>query len=278
MTVLKRNGLCHHFRLTLLLAVVFVSSAHGASSTDWGIWIDRNVLRDGVEARQIVRRCAEYGIGRLFPHTPFIEQAPGFWKQITIPLIDECHRQGLEVHLWLDPITLASIDGRHELMQLDLNGRETVLACPANPEVRRLNIEKFVRIVKEHKIDGVHLEDCLIWRVVDDDHQVCYCDYCKKHAPIEQKNWTEWRVQKMNEYVHELGRAIKQQDPRVQFSYAARMPHASSMTMYTDWPAWCASGDLDFVVPMCYRETTAEFIELADDAVQAMAGIGTPVY
>ena len=246
------------------------------------------------DVENVVLYCKKAGCNKLIPHAPFMtgdfeadpahkryfhfEKDPGEYLNSFIrPLICHAIKEGMEVALWLDPVTLSSVDGRHELMQHDEKGRETVVACPANPEVRRLNIEKFVAMAKAFPlVSEFVMEDCLIWRTRE-DRDVCYCDYCKANAPIGKPEWTQWRIDQMNDYVENLRVALKKVRPDLQLAYAGRTPYRNSMSMYTDWQAMCRKGFLDRLYPMCYRTDVEDFRQIAASCLDVLKGIDVPI-
>ncbi|MCG3147906.1 MAG: hypothetical protein PCFJNLEI_01347 [Verrucomicrobiae bacterium] len=189
-------------------------------------------------------------------------------------LIAEAHRQGLKIHGCFDemniyPLMPADVQ---KLAQVRRDGSLGNVLCPANPTVREYILGDLRRVLKGFAYDGINLEDGYIFNpntIYDPAHQlgtqfrtipVCFCDWCKAHAPIDQLEWTAWRQQALTELVTALGALVRP------FSAAARMPYRRAFyppdvahydgwqycqsrdAMMADWAAW----PLDFVCPMTY--------------------------
>ena len=102
---------------------------------------------------------------------------------------------------------------------------------------------------------------------------VCYCAYCRKHAPIEKPEWGRWKQEQLTDLVAEQAKLIRKLKPGAPFSVAARMPYArasyaewkneipyydgweycqSRDAFGADWAEWMRRGHIDFACPMSY--------------------------
>ncbi len=200
-------------------------------------------------------------------------------------IIAEAHRQGLQVHGCFDEMRTGPVmpPAVRALRQVRRNGAAGGELCPANPAAREHILGELRRVVTEFDYDGINLEDSYIFNpntIYDPAHQlgaqfstipVCFCDWCKAHAPIDQPEWSAWRQNALTELVTQMAAAVHQAGKP--FSAAARMPYRRAFyepyqaevtyfdgwqycqsrdAMMADWAKWFEKAPLDFVCPMTY--------------------------
>jgi len=200
-------------------------------------------------------------------------------------------RQGLKVHGCFDELNIAPHmpAAVRELAQVRRDGSLASVLCPANPAVREYVLGELRRVLTEFDYDGINLEDGYIYNantIYDPAHQigtqfrsipVCYCAWCKAHAPLEQPDWTAWRQAALTELIGQMAKLMRELKPGIPFSAAARMPYRrefyqpfqaevtyfdgwnycqSRDAMMADWVKWFECGALDFVCPMTYFHDT----------------------
>ncbi len=130
-----------------------------------------------------------------------------------------------------------------------------------------------VEIVRRYDVDGVHFDYI---RYPDGDH--CFCNGCKTrfeqatgtsipHWPQDvlprgpqRQAWLDWRrgnITTVVKAVSEQARAIK---PKIKLSAAVfRNWPTDRDEVGQDWKLWCERGYLDFVCPMDYSASNAQF-------------------
>lgn len=256
-----------------------------------GIWFWRNTV-EKLGINKIVSLCDQNHLNILLPEVPWISGSQGdskYWEEKMVPIIEEAHKKNMKVHPWVFALNAASVDDNEDLMQIDATGKDlskysgsSPIACPANPLTRTKNVEKIVEMVKTYNIDGIHLEDCFVYHpsVWGNTPDVCYCNYCKEHAPIGEGSWRQWRCNQLTNLLAEIHTAIKKAKPEVKLSVAARVPYVShSLLMSADWKRWCELEFLDFLIPMCYRKKNEDFLKVTKETKNLVSVTGsTPMY
>jgi len=263
----------------------------------YALWTWPGAIRSG-DARRIVERSKAARFDILIP---YISRRGGTARVdgkevIDFPqyednlraLIAEAHRHGMQIHGCFDEMNISPHmpAAARALAQVRQDGTLAGVLCPANPAARDYILGELRRVLTEFDYDGINLEDGYIYNpatIYDPAHQVgteyraipvCYCDWCKAHAPIDQPDWTAWRQNALTELIVEMAKLVHPSKP---FSAAARMPYRRAFYetdradvpyydgwhycqsrdgMMADWAKWFACGALDFVCPMTYFHNT----------------------
>ncbi|MHB9134189.1 MAG: family 10 glycosylhydrolase [Armatimonadota bacterium] len=217
-------------------------------------------------------------------------------------IIEQAHRHGMQVHACFDDINAYEAMPVYHLRQVRQDGTFATGLCPANPEAREYILGSLERVLTEFDYDGVNLEDGYVYHqntIYDPAHQagveyrvipVCYCDYCRQHAPIEQPEWNRWKQERLSELIGMQAELIRLLRPGIPFSVAARMPYAKAfyapfqqeIPYYggwefcqsrdgfgADWAEWLRRGYLDSAWPMSYFHSQ-RMIELQTQECRAM--------
>lgn len=248
----------------------------------FALWTWPGAIRSG-EPQRVVDRAKAARIDILIP---YISQRGGTNQNVIdfpqyqdnlLALVAEAHRQRLPVHGCIDEMN--HYPGMPiDLVQIRRDGSPGTVLCPANPAAREYILGELRRVLPEY--DGINLEDSYIFNpntIYDPAHQlgtqfrsipVCFCDWCKAHAPIDQPEWTAWRQNALTELVTQMAAIVRQAGKP--FSAAARMPYRrafypTNVTYYDGWQ-YCQSRDammadwaawpLDFYCPMTYFNDT----------------------
>ena len=133
-----------------------------------------------------------------YPGSAHLPQFPEFRGEDVVGwLIDECHKRGMQAHLWMeygfyayfttdatkDPSTGRILDEVPALLSIDANGNKFIhrsfgdfySMCPAHPKSWQILADVSAEAVRKYpKADGLNLDRI---RFATGDH--CYCDYCK---------------------------------------------------------------------------------------------------
>ena len=203
----------------------------------------------------------------------------------------EAHRQGLQVHGCFDEMNISPhMPAKvRALTQVRQDGSPAHVLCPANPSAVEYILGELRRAMTEFNYDGINLEDGYIFNpntIYDPAHQigaqfrsipVCYCDWCKAHAPLDKPEWGLWRQEALTNLVVKMANLVRKLKPGAPFSVAARMPYQrefykpyqaevtyfdgwnfcqSRDGMMADWVQWYERGALDFACPMSYFYNT----------------------
>lgn len=187
--------------------------------------------------------------------------------------IEEAHKRGIELHVWLNPyrahhisggeITEYSVVKRHPELVLELSSGYWWLD-PSKQATRDHSMAVVMDIVKRYDIDGVHF----------DDYFYPYPSYHESDFP-DDESWQEykdsggelsrgdWRRESVNIFIEELYDAIKEEKPYVKFGLSPfgiwRPNNPPSIQgfdqydqLYADAKLWLNEGWIDYWTPQLY--------------------------
>ena len=210
-----------------------------------------------------------------------LEQFKG-WDPLKI-LVDECHKYGLEVHMWSHIFRAGGnsplFETHPEWIEWDTPIKEfdpTVVywICPARKGYREY-YKKFVKeLIDNYNIDGIQLDYI---RYPESPKRSCY--YCKgifqKKTGIdpwlpETKNnieeWMKWNMFRENlvtDFVREISNFIRSYSPRTYISAAVwpRNQHGFlNNYVIQDWENWIDNQYIDALCPMEYFTDAESFL------------------
>ncbi|WP_341475832.1 glycoside hydrolase family 10 protein [Christiangramia salexigens] len=191
--------------------------------------------------------------------------------------IEEAHKRGMELHVWLNPyrahhttakeIGERSIVKTHPELTLELkNGMWWM--DPGNKKVQDHSAAVVMDIVKRYDIDGVHF----------DDYFYPYASYNGKKDFPDEKSWQkylnsggklskgDWRRQNVNNFVERIADEIKAEKSYVKFGispfgiWRPGFPKGISgmdqyEELYADAKLWLNKGWIDYFTPQLYWPT-----------------------
>jgi uncharacterized lipoprotein YddW (UPF0748 family) len=191
-----------------------------------------------------------------------------------------CKKHGLQAHIWKVNWNLG--DAPHEFvekmrsegrLQVSSLGKEEPWLCPSHPANQQLEIDSMVEVARDYEVDGIHFDYI---RYPDGDH--CYCAGCRERfqqgsnldiQPWPQAvlangparlAWLEWRRGHITRVVKSVSEQVRAIKPKVKLSAAVFRNWPSDRdSVGQDWKLWCDRGYLDFVCPMDYTESDAQF-------------------
>jgi len=246
----------------------------------------------GEAPERIVERLRAAHIDIIIPYLPLrAEQAQrAVFEDRLLALTEEAHRQGLQVIGCFDEMGTYDAMPAKDYCQVRQDGERQNLLCPAHPGAREYLLGELDRVLGKFPFDGMNLEDSYVYNsttVYDPAHSgdaefkvipVCYCDYCRAHAPIEQPEWQQWKCERMTELIAAESHLIHSRRPGLAFSVAARMPYArddfyapyqQEIPYYSgwqfcqardglaaDWVEWMRRGLIQYACPMSYFHDT----------------------
>lgn len=252
-----------------------------------GMWTWPDAVK-GEDPARMAARLAEAQIDNNFPYLCSFASGPekADYETRLQNIIEEAHRQGQKVQGCFDELNAYAAQPAYHLRQSYKDGTLNNTLCPANPRTVDYILGELGRMLREFDLDGVNLEDGYVFHhstIYDPAHTlgvdyriepVCYCEYCRAHAPIEKPEWAVWRQERLTDLIAAMSRLIRQTKPGIPFSAAARIPYdASFYAPYADeipyyegwkfchsrdgfaadWVQWLGRGHLDFVCPMSYH-------------------------
>lgn len=197
--------------------------------------------------------------------------------------ISEAHKAGMEVHAWLNILSLGGnedapllkkygpriltqdIREKRELEDYRIDGQ--YFLEPGDPNVR----QELAKIVAEvllayPALDGVQF-DYLRYPDVHPTygHTAINIDRFKKATGIETVRdndpaWQTWRRNQVTEFAKLLVKKVRAIRPGVRISVTGCMPYARAYyEAFQDWPSWVDSGLVDFVTIMNYSPDPETF-------------------
>ena len=200
-------------------------------------------------------------------------------------------KYGVEIHVWKVNWNLGNApkefvdkmraEGR---LQKTRDGKETDWLCPSDPRNFALERDAMLEVVRKYDVDGIHFDYI---RYPDDNN--CYCDNCRQRfetgAGVKVANWPkdvlndgpqyaayqEFRRTNITHLVATVSEEAHRLKPWLKVSAAvfSDWPRCRE-DVGQDWGAWVQQGYLDFVCPMDYTASDAEFrteVQVQRDAV-----------
>jgi len=288
----------------ILVGLYTLSMNDGWASEGWasppveirGVWMDRNSIPKTEQGiRKLVRDYAGAGINIIFPEVVFNGYSAypssyltemNLWGgvQALDILIDEAHKQGIEVHPWVWVFRVGNANDkggiltRHpEWAALGKDGKPIsdgrgYWLCPSNPAVRHLLIRAITELAQKYAVDGIHLD--YIRFDYEDPVPKCYDQGCRQKFEAEYgvdpqaiepwtKSWLEWhmwREELINTFVRDVSKALRAIRPEIKISAAVVPdPQDSRLSVLQNWLHWAANGWVDFIAPMSYTSSTQDF-------------------
>ena len=193
-----------------------------------------------------------------------------------------CKKYGVQCHVWKvnwymsgrAPAEFAAKMRQDGRTQVAFDGTpEPLWLCPSHPDNQRLEIDAMVEVAAKYDVDGVHFDYI---RYPDVDH--CFCAGCRarfeavlgmpvanwpadtRTDPAIRPAWLAFRRDNITRVVAAVHDAVKQVKPNVQISAAVFPNYAVDRdAVGQDWQLWCERGYLDFVCPMSYTSSDAQF-------------------
>jgi uncharacterized lipoprotein YddW (UPF0748 family) len=198
-------------------------------------------------------------------------------------LIKQAHAQGIQVHAWLNLMSLGSnknanflkkygtdiltqnLNKKNKLEDFKIDGQ--YFLEPGDPRVR----DDLAKIVKEilgtyPDLDGIQFDYI---RYPDPQPHYGYTpvnmERFKKACGLKTidedgKIWKDWKRNQVTATLTKLVNIVRSTRPKMQVSTTGCMPYARAYyEAYQDWPSWLSSGLIDFVTIMDYSTDLKQF-------------------
>lgn len=182
-------------------------------------------------------------------------------------MVEAAHREGLEIHAWLNPLRIQLETNPPELAQSNPyqewkrdpaksgwtvdygNGK---YYNPAYPEVRRLIAGGAREIVEKYDVDGIHFDDYFYPTEKEEFDKAAYDAY-KAEQGDNAAPLADWRQENINLLIREVYAAVKEADPDVVFGISPQANLQNDLRMGADVETWCSQeGYLDYICPQLY--------------------------
>ena len=197
--------------------------------------------------------------------------------------VEAAHREGLELHAWLNPLRIMlnsgvypptlSADNPYNVWRNDDNAENDDWVIdygkgkyynPAIPEVRELIVNGVKEIVENYNVDGIHWDD-YFYPASDDsfDDSEAYAEYMLGGGKL---SLSDWRKQNISTLVKSVYSAVKASDSEVEFGISPAGNIENCLSAGADVKTWGSQeGYVDYLCPQIYwtnDNTVAPFEEM----------------
>lgn len=302
--------------MTSLIAAAALGAAQPEVRGTWLTTTANNAISSPARTAATMKRLRELGLNTVYVEVwkngftefpsevmrratgvPFrVNPSPGevVQRDLLQETMIQAHRNGLIYVAWFEYGFMAAAAGtqnelraRKDWLSLDAKGGEVakngfVWLNPLHPDAQDLLIGIVVEAVRKYDLDGIQLDDRIVWPYID----MGYDDYTRqlyakenggRQIPDDPRDaeWVAWRAKKVEEFskrfVREV-RAVGGEDLIISLSPG---PHPWAKENYLiDWPAWSRWKDnptWDEYIPQVYRMNYASF---ADEWRRQVAHMG----
>ena len=191
-----------------------------------------------------------------------------------------CRRHGVRLHVWKVcwrmnwgvPADYCKEMKRAGRTQVQRDGSDQLRwFCPSHPENQRVEIEAMLELAR-HGVDGVHF-DYIRYNSEDG----CFCAGCRarfeaqigetvadwpnavrRDADLKRK-WRDFRCGNITKVVQTVAEKLHGHAKTLVSAAVFQNVHTCDDTIGQDWALWCRNGWLDFVCPMDYTPSAAQF-------------------
>jgi len=222
-------------------------------------------------------------------------------------LIKEAHAAGIEVHAWLNVLTLSTNGGARilkkygpDILTRNLEEKKTLedykidsqyFLEPGDPRVRKELVSMVEEIVRAYpSLDGIQFDYI---RYPDSHPRYGYTktnmERFKKTTGLKKiregsRAWNDWKRAQVTELLKLLVQKARSVRPDIQVSATGCMSYARALhEAFQDWPSWVNSGLVDFVTVMNYSADSEEYARWNTVALSKVTDpeklyIGVPAY
>ncbi len=280
--------------LSLLFVMLFLSACTSpikekTSLENSGLWITYYEINSMLESakgfkeewKNVIKNCKRLKIQNLFIHTrafgdslylsdyfPLFKNAQKYDYDVFGHIIDECHKNEIKVHAWINPYRISTatsnideIDSdspaykwlKDETNENDCNVgfANGIYLNPASSEVRCLVLDGIREMIAKYEIDGVHFDDYFYPTINEDFDSFSYNQYISQtENPL---SLGDWRRSNVNALISSCYTAIKFANKNILFSISpAADLERNYNSLYADIEEWVKNGYIDILIPQIY--------------------------
>jgi uncharacterized lipoprotein YddW (UPF0748 family) len=203
----------------------------------------------------------------------------------------------LEVHVWKVNYNLGTAPKdfveklrREGRTQATVKGEPLGWLCPSHPENQKIELESMLEVARKYPVDGLHF-DYIRYPNAD----CCYCEGCRRrfeadsgrlaadwpkecHSGSRKEEYNDWRCRQITALVAAVSREARAVRPGLKISAAVFGSYPGCReSVAQDWVAWVKAGYVDFLCPMDYTVSDAEFVSLVRSQLKLIDG-RVPLY
>lgn len=204
-------------------------------------------------------------------------------------IVTQGHQKGMAVIPWFEFGFMAPADSelakrhphwltkRQDGSTIWMEGKvhQRVWLNPLHPEVQQFITDLIVEIVSKYDVDGIQVDDHFGYPSDFGYDEVTVKLYQGEHQgqtpPKDPKdpNWIQWRADKITEYMTQLFKTIKKNNPKAIISLSPNPQQFSLESFLLDWQKWERMGLVEEMILQVYRNNMENFErELAQPEVQ----------
>ncbi len=208
------------------------------------------------------------------------------------PCCAAAKKYGLEVHVWKVNYNLANAPKdfveklrRQGRTQMSFRGEPYDWLCPSHPENRKLELESMLEVARKYPVDGLHFD-----YIRYPNSECCYCEGCRRrfetesgrkvtdwpkdcHSGPRKEEYNHWRCRQITALVEAVSREARQIRPGLKISAAVFGAYPGCRdSVAQDWVAWVKAGYVNFLCPMDYSASDAEFGSLVSSQLKLVEG------
>lgn len=219
-------------------------------------------------------------------------------------IIEEAHKRNIEVHAWFNPYRLTLGSANWETLSPDniafkhkdwvVKYGNQLLLNPGIPEVTDYVVDGIMEVVKNYKVDGIHLDDYFYPYKIGTLEYPDYKEYAKYGITYASKE--DWRRANINNLVKKLHDKIKAENKNLEFGISPfgvwrnkkSDPRGSETRalqnyddLYADVLYWMEKGWIDYVAPQLYwhrGNSSADYTTLVEWWNEAAKNNNTDLY
>ncbi|MCK4772891.1 MAG: family 10 glycosylhydrolase [Candidatus Latescibacteria bacterium] len=285
-----------------LLAVVALTRPAGAQDVFdvvRGLWVTRWEYSTSGDVTALLSRAADFGMTDVFFQVrgrgdafyrsnlePWGEELAGGlgrdpgWDPLEVA-IREAHVRGLRLHAWINTFPMWSgrtppprTQPEHIYLQhpgwmmVNMVGFTQrlgnrfgyVSASPANPKVQEHIQAVVMDIIDHYQVDGVHFDYI---RLPDHDYSYDAVSRGRFLRESVNRSYMKWQADEITGMLKRISEAARARRPGLILTAAIVNRYNRAVGIFAQDPvAWTESGALDYVIPMMYTPSPAEFVSM----------------
>lgn len=218
-------------------------------------------------------------------------------RDIVKEIVQQGHKKGMTVIPWFEFGFMAPADSelakrhpewltqRQDKSTTWLEGKvhQRVWLNPLHPEVQKFITDLVVELLNNYDVDGIQFDDhfgypsdfgydSLTVQLYQQEHQ-------GKLPPTNHldKDWIQWRADKITAYMEQLFKAIKQTKSNVIVSVSPNPQTFSLEAFLLDWHQWERMGLIEELVIQIYRSNINDYIRELQKSELQLAKTHIPV-
>jgi uncharacterized lipoprotein YddW (UPF0748 family) len=269
----------------------------------WLTNIDSDILFDSKRLASAIDTLAELNFNTLYPtvwnwgHTLYpspvagsvtgtvLDPTPGLQgRDILQETIQRGHEKGLTVIPWFEfgfmaPADAALAEGHPAWLTrrqdgstvwLEGNLHQRVWLNPLHPEVQQFIRNLVIEIASKYEVDGIQFDDHFGYPADFGYDALTVSLYQQEHDgklppnDWQNKEWIQWRADKITAYMQQLHRELKAIKPNLLVSLSPNPQQFSLESFLLDWSRWQKLGLLDELVLQVYRDNLDNFQQELD--------------